>query len=251
MYMILQEKKTMAVKYRDRDARELFFKNPVAAAKPRDHNKKKKDKPRPFTDKERRRFAREHYELHHGKPTTTPQSPPAIPSAKSTSKITPTTPIATPATSSTTTTTTTTATISTSTTTSITTPNKNTSSRSLSAAWSPRILGHRQFTEARQLSVTLSLSIENTPPPSPTPDSLNLSTAWSPRIMGYHDHTFQSADDEHLHHLQQQTLPFTPIQLNDMMSYLDYLNELRENEQHHLGNLSFDSFDNELPSLSS
>ena len=63
--------------------------------------------------------------------------------------------------------------------------------------------------------------------------------------MGYHNHTFQSSDYEHLQH---QTLPFTPIQPNDMMSYLDYLNELRENDQHYLGNLSLDD---ELPSLSS
>ena len=61
--------------------------------------------------------------------------------------------------------------------------------------------------------------------------SPDLSSAWSPRILGYHNHhhQFQSNDYEHLHlHQPDQTLPLTPIHVNDMMSYLEYLRVIRE-----------------------
>ena len=67
----------------------------------------------------------------------------------------------------------------------------------------------------------------------PTPS--DPSDAWSPKILGHQNHQFQSIDaDEHQfqHHQHDQTIPFTPTDMNDTELYLDYLNEIRENGNH-------------------
>ena len=71
-------------------------------------------------------------------------------------------------------------------------------------------------------------------PPSSTWDSSDLSSAWSPRILGYH-HQYQSRDSDPPHQQQpEQTPPLTPIHVNDIdiMSYLEYLGEIRKHGNH-------------------
>jgi hypothetical protein len=72
-----------AARYRRRDAHEGFFRQRTKAAKAelcakqRSKPKRKKN-PRPLTDKERRAFAREHYEAHHTNKYKPWETPPPI-----------------------------------------------------------------------------------------------------------------------------------------------------------------------------
>ena len=64
------------------------------------------------------------------------------------------------------------------------------------------------------------------PPPSTQPHLLHhrpclMSAAWSPRILGHH----QFRDPESL----EETLPFTPTNVREMLSYYDHLSEVHEN----------------------
>ena len=149
------------------------------------------------TTKQRQQLAREQYALRFAPTPTPPATPtPTSPSAKTPTTTTPTTLPNTMSTPSTT--------------------NKK-ATPNLSAAWSPRILGHRQF-RLRQLDRSLSLpdTPDLTVPPDPittdTPD-----TPWTPRVHGHHQHLLSPTD---------QTLPFSPM---NIMSYIDYLDDLREN----------------------
>ena len=114
------------------------------------------------------------------------------------------------------------------------TPAVATPNHSVCVTWSPRILGHRQFTVTKEPCLTLSLTPTTNPtpttpvnPPTTIAGSPNLLIVWSPRILGHHKHQFQSTDEDH--YPLQQTIPLTPIHVNDVTSYLEYLSEIREN----------------------
>ena len=91
------------------------------------------------------------------------------------------------------------------------TPMKNSN---LSAAWSPKILKHND------LAHKLSLSSSYTPTHPPCTDSTQPSIAWSPtlKILGHH----------HAHTSPQNSIAFTPPNANQLISYLDYLDDIRE-----------------------
>ena len=95
----------------------------------------------------------------------------------------------------------------------------------ISPMWSPDILGHRQPTQQQPHSPSFTTPI-TTPkaPTTDTPDTPTLSAAWSPKILGYHlpqsekNHTMDS----------EQTIPFTPTNMHQFLSYIDYIGEIRE-----------------------
>ena len=69
-----------AARYRRRDAHEGFFRPHTrsAAKAQKAKQERNKEKPKGLTNKERRSFAREHYELHHTDKYTKAWSPPTI-----------------------------------------------------------------------------------------------------------------------------------------------------------------------------
>ena len=105
------------------------------------------------------------------------------------------------------------------------TPNRciTTSSPTLPLEWSPKILGHQQPTR-QYPSHSPSFTTPPTTPNTTKNDSTTLSAAWSPKILGYHHHPHQS---EHLK-TSDQTIPLTPTNMNQFLSYIDYIEDIRE-----------------------
>ena len=83
---------TVMSKYRSRDSHEEFFRPTLSNHKYRTRSRAKKPKPKVLTDKERRAWAREHYEKHHGKPDDPTTTSPATTTATSPSSDPTTTP---------------------------------------------------------------------------------------------------------------------------------------------------------------
>ena len=54
-------------------------------------------------------------------------------------------------------------------------------------------------------------------------NNITLSAAWSPDICRYHHHQFQSEDRP-----ADQTLPISSLTASQLLSYLDYLDDIRE-----------------------
>ena len=92
-----------------------------------------------------------------------------------------------------------------------------------------RILGHKHFSGVKQLCRTLTLT------DTPGTPNLTVSPTFStPKILGHHKHQFQSNDEDQF---TEHTLPFTPIHVNEMISHLEYLSDIRE-KGNHLNELS-------------
>ena len=182
--------KTNAVKYRDRDAHEAFFRRPGhQQIRQRKRKPIKPPKTPPLTNKQRQQFARDYYQLNFGKSSTPTKasSSPLVFKAINTSAI--------------------------------------------SAAWSPKILGHKQFEQQQQQQLNRTISFSS-PPTTPITtqqttetDSPTLSSAWSPKILGHQQNIYGHQQN---HHTQNRTLPITPPNANQLMSYLDYLDDIHE-----------------------